>query len=222
MAAVRLFSGVDDWFAERGFVRHGSRSPVWVKDLPHGLQMMFVADANKRSKDVYESAFNYYARFPALKGLERKLFADSPIHGMPTGLFTAIGLKAMSHSDLYPYGYNPFEASGSGPLWDEFLALLDPALVKLEEEITRQRDFRRDVAESDVWDFRPYNFADIFVDFHVGDFEHARYLLETTDWYKRLNPQNFSDEPGELPIGEFVDRAVRMLGEYIDTHDRRS
>lgn len=191
MAAVRLFTEVDEWFADRGFVRHGSREPLWVKDLPYGLQLLFTTEPNKLSKDLYETRFGYFARFPALEGLEKQLYADSIFNGKPSRFLTALGLMAGGSHGLFSYGYDPIEASGSGPLWDEFLLVLDPALVKIEEVITRRRDFRPDVADSPLWESAGHRYSEILVDFRVGDFDRHAFQVWISKQYWPTRAKDF-------------------------------
>ncbi|SES34247.1 hypothetical protein CCYS_12735 [Corynebacterium cystitidis DSM 20524] len=69
MSKNKLFADTDDWFAQRGLTRKGTRQPNWVKDFGPDFQFVLHCDPIKLSDEVYEASFGYWERFPSLEKL---------------------------------------------------------------------------------------------------------------------------------------------------------
>lgn len=223
MSSQRLFADTDQWFADRGYVRKGTKSPYWVKQLGSDLEMVLSSDPIKISSEVYETRVLFWARFPKLAALDSALYLNNSKMGKPTGVGKGIGLMVASLDDAWSTGYEPLEASGNGANWSAFLRQLDSALPRIEAELTSEPDFRHNVETGKFWKVsQNHRFAKMFILLHLEEWDEAQHLLETTDWHKKLNPQNIRDMPNQTTTEEDVQHATRTLAEYIDAHRKDS
>ncbi|WP_257183706.1 hypothetical protein [Corynebacterium cystitidis] len=218
MSKNKLFADTDDWFAQRGLTRKGTRQPYWVKDFGPDFQFVLHCDPIKLSDEVYETRFGYLGRFPSLEKLHVALHDNSSVQGKPTGVLRATGVRNSAFHGLRDYGYNPLEASGRGPLWDSFLAKLGPGLELIEQEITQVDDFRTILDTASYWDVSTYPMAEMFNALHLHDWDEAERLLEATDWHHKINPQNIRAKAGKLTTDEEVTQIKNLITAFIATH----
>lgn len=222
MAEPKLFVEADAWFAERGYIREKSKEPTWSKTLGPDLELNIFCDPIKLSPEFYETRFGYGARFPKLATLHSTLHLPNSKKGRPTGKLKGAALSSSAFHDAWSWGYEPLEASGAGPYWDEFFAQAARSLPRIEAELTAEKNFRDSVEKGNYWEVNSYPFSDMFVLLHLEEWDEAQHLLETTDWHKKLNPQNIRDMPNQTTTEEDVQHATRTLAEYIDAHRKDS
>lgn len=223
MAAPKLFTNVDSWFNERGYIRKGTRNPHWIKELGPDLEFVLSSDPIKISKDMYETRVLFWARFPKLDALDSALHLKNTKMGTPTGIAKSIGLMVASLQGAWSDGYQPLEASGTGPNWDAFLSQLDSALPEIEAELTIDPDFRHNVETSKYWKVsQNHRFAEMFILLHFKEWDKAQHMLDTTDWRKVINPQNIADMPNKPTTDEDVRNVTEQLANYINTHRNNS
>ncbi|WJY71753.1 hypothetical protein [Corynebacterium auriscanis] len=222
MAAPKLFAEADAWFAERGYSREKCKEPTWVKTLGPDLEIYFDCDPIALSPDIFDTRIGFSARFPKLASFHASLHLPNSKKGKPIGIGKGAALTCKANNNTWLPDYEPLEASGAGPYWDEFYAMTAHALPGIEAELTAATDFRPSIKAGKYWQVDGFPFSDMLILLHLEQWDEAQRLLETTDWYHKLNPQNIRDYPNKTTTEEDVQHATRTLADYIETHRKDS
>ena len=181
MAAPKLFTDADAWFADRGYTREKSKEPTWSKLLSPNLEINIYCDPIKLSSGLYETRFLYGARFPQLAKLDSSLHLPNSKMGKPVGKIKGTALKPSRFTDAYSHGYEPFEPSGSGPNWEAFFKQFGAALPKIEAELTDEPDFRHNIETGQYWQVSNFPFSEMLILLHFKEWDKAQHMLDTTE-----------------------------------------
>lgn len=222
MAAPKLFTDADAWFADRGYTREKSKEPTWSKQLEPYLEINISGDPIKLSSGLYNTGFIYTARFPQLAKLHSSLHLPNSKMGKPVGKMKGSALKPSRFTDAYSHGYEPFEPSGSGPNWEAFFKQFGAALPKIEAELTDEPDFRHNIETGQYWQVSNFRFSEMLILLYFKEWDKAQHMLDTTDWRKVINPQNIADMPNKPTTDEDVRNVTEQLANYINTHRNNS
>ena len=222
MAAPKLFTDADAWFADRGYTREKSKEPTWSKLLSPDLEINIYCDPIKLSSGLYETRFLYGARFPQLAKLDSSLHLPNSKMGKPVGKMKGSALNNSAFHNAWRLGYAPLEPSGSGPYWEEFLTQAEDSLPRIEAELTDEPDFRHNIETGQYWKVSNFPFSEMLILLYFKEWDKAQHMLDTTDWRKVINPQNIADMPNKPTTDEDVRNVTEQLANYINTHRNNS